>query len=324
MSTAHLVPETWELDGDDAADVLRQARFGRLLVDSVKRFRSADGFSHARSLAYATLITVLPGIIATVGLATGLGIGSFRQTITDLIQDVAPGDSGTLLTDALQQGASSSRGGRVVPIVFGLAAMLVSGITAFGQIERGSNRIYGVEMDRPFTSKYGMASRLFGLSLLVMVATFFALGLFPGAHLIGPTWFRAVVRGLVAVVFIAVYFAVILNKSPRRHQPNVSWLLVGSLIATFLWVVATVSLAGLWRLGDSFGQTYGPLAGIMAFALWCYVIAIGLYLGVAFAAQLEAVRAGRSAPQDMRKVQQGQPGVGVTSPGPIDLSSVGE
>ena len=35
MSTAQLVPETWELDGDDAAQTLRRARFRRLLVDSI-------------------------------------------------------------------------------------------------------------------------------------------------------------------------------------------------------------------------------------------------------------------------------------------------
>lgn len=324
MSTAQLVPETWELDGDDAAKILRDARFDRLLVDSVKRFRVADGFSHARSLAYASLITVLPGIIATVGIAVSLGVDSFRDTVTDLIEDVAPGASGRILSDALQQGEAASRGNGAFPIAFGLIAMFISGVTAFGQIERGSNRIYGVEMDRPFAQKYGLALQMFALSLVVVVLAFFTLGLLGGAHLVGPTWFRLLTRVLVATLIIAVYFAIIFHRSPRRHQPNVSWLLVGSMITTVLWVVSTAGLALLWQFGDSFGRTYGSLAGIMAFALWCYLISIGLYLGIAFAAQLEAVRAGRASPQDTRKVTQGEPGVGVTSPGPIDLSSIGE
>ncbi|MEO6122093.1 MAG: hypothetical protein ABIR32_00180 [Ilumatobacteraceae bacterium] len=70
-----------------------------------------DGFSHSRSLAYASLITVLPGIIATVGIAVGLGAESLRDTVTDLIDDVAPGASGRILSEALQQGEVASRGG---------------------------------------------------------------------------------------------------------------------------------------------------------------------------------------------------------------------
>ena len=45
------------------------------------------------------------------------------------------------------------------------------------------------------------------------------------------------------------------------------------------------------------------MAGIMALALWAYLIAIGVMLGLAFAAQLEAVRSGQSQPQDAEKVQ---------------------
>ena len=34
---------------------------------------------------------------------------------------------------------------------------LITGTTAMGQIERGFNRIYGIERDRPSIAKYGRA-----------------------------------------------------------------------------------------------------------------------------------------------------------------------
>jgi len=46
----------------------------------------------------------------------------------------------------------------------------------------------------------------------------------------------------------------------------------------------------------SFGTTYGPLTGIVALLLWANLSSVALFLGVAFAAQLEAVRAGAPAP----------------------------
>ena len=52
VSTATLVPETWELTGDDARQTLRHTGRRRLLADAFQRLRVADGFSHARSLAF--------------------------------------------------------------------------------------------------------------------------------------------------------------------------------------------------------------------------------------------------------------------------------
>ena len=41
----------------------------------------------------------------------------------------------------------------------------------------------------------------------------------------------------------------------------------------------------------SFGSTYGPLTGVMALLLWANLTSIAIFLGIAFCAQLEAVRA---------------------------------
>jgi hypothetical protein len=49
MSTATLVPETWELTGDDAWQTLRHTGRRRLLQDAFTRMRYSDGFSHTRS-----------------------------------------------------------------------------------------------------------------------------------------------------------------------------------------------------------------------------------------------------------------------------------
>ena len=73
MSTANLVPETRDLTGDDAYKTLRRTGRRRLLVDAFKRLRVADGFSHARSLAFLTVLVVVQGTIALVGLASVLG-----------------------------------------------------------------------------------------------------------------------------------------------------------------------------------------------------------------------------------------------------------
>jgi len=59
VSTAGRVPETWELDGDDARETLKRIGVRRLLRDGFMRLRFADGFSHALSMAFATSLLLV-------------------------------------------------------------------------------------------------------------------------------------------------------------------------------------------------------------------------------------------------------------------------
>ena len=57
-------------------------------------------------------------------------------------------------------------------------------------------------------------------------------------------------------------------------------------------------LAAYVRLSDGFGETYGALTGIMALLLWANLTGIALFGGLAFAAQLEALRVGVPEPAE--------------------------
>ena len=51
---------------------------------------------------------------------------------------------------------------------------------------------------------------------------------------------------------------------------------------------------------SSFGTVYGPLTGMFALLLWSQLTSLALFFGIAFAAQLEAVRAGVPSPVTAR------------------------
>jgi uncharacterized BrkB/YihY/UPF0761 family membrane protein len=89
---------------------------------------------------------------------------------------------------------------------------------------------------------------------------------------------------------------VLFERSPRRRQPGYSWLAFGSAVALLLWLVLTGLLALYVAQSSSFGTTYGPLTGVFALLIWANLTSMALFLGIAFAAQLEAVRAGVAAP----------------------------
>jgi uncharacterized BrkB/YihY/UPF0761 family membrane protein len=97
MSTASCVRETWNLTGDDAWRTLAATGRFKLVRDAFIRLRAADGFSHSRSLAFATSLVFVQGLIALVGLAVQFGQTGFNLTLLSAIEDAVPGPAGSLL-----------------------------------------------------------------------------------------------------------------------------------------------------------------------------------------------------------------------------------
>ena len=318
MSTANQVPETWGLTGDDAKQTLERTGRWTLIRDAFKRLRYSDGFSHARSIAYATTLVFLQGIIALVGLASALGSGGLSDVIVKTLRKIVPGPAGTILTDAVQQAHKEGSSHLSVALIIGLVGALITGTTLMGQIERALNRMYGIEQDRPTGQKYGRAFVLTISAGFLFVAAFAALALGRAissslsGHTASTLW--NVVRWPLALGLLIAATALLFKWSPRRHQPGWTWLAFGSIVSVILLAIVTVGLDAMFQISSTFGKTYGPLAGIVAFILWSLLASIALLFGGAIGAQLEAVRAGRPDPQSAKKVTASDPDVdpGVT------------
>ena len=93
MSTAKLIPETWELTGDDARKTLLHTGRRRLLGDAFQRLRWSDGFSHSRSLAFMLTLSAIQGLIVLVGIVSALGPNGVGDVIVRSGIKPAPGRS---------------------------------------------------------------------------------------------------------------------------------------------------------------------------------------------------------------------------------------
>ncbi len=311
MSTATLVEETWQLSGDDAWRTLRQTGRLRLLRDAFIRMRYSDGFSHTRSLAWVMTLVLVQTTIVLVGVATALGDTHLSRGIVDAIRSAVPGPAGQVLTAAVDQAHSAGFSRRYLALALGSIGLIVSATTGMGQLERGLNRIYGVELDRPFPRKYGLglllalsAGTLTGVAL---VAVGFGSAIGDALHneSVRVTW--SILRWPISLGLMMAVTALLFRWCPRRHQPAWSWLLFGSSVSVVLWFVVTVGMGQVFKVSHSFGDTYGPLAGIVALELWCMLSSMAILFGGAVAAQLEAERSSHSEPQDEVKIEHSEP-----------------
>ena len=304
MTTASAVPHTRdELEGDEALETLRQTGRRRLVADSLTRFRAADGFSHSRALAFQATLAILPALIAIVGLAAALDQETFRRVVQETVNQLAPGAVGEILTEALRHGSTAvQRESGETAVVAGFAAAILAGTTAMAQVERGANRIYGVERDRPFVRKYLTALALLLTAGVMAFASIVAL--VGGAAIrrsvewggtLDSIW--AVARWPLGLVFVIASVALLFEYAPRRKQPEASWLAFGAVVAALLWIGFMAVLAVYIGVTESFGATYGPIAGTIGVLLYTFLSSVALFAGLAFAAQLEAVRAGVEHPR---------------------------
>lgn len=302
MGQVVTVPETFSLTGDDARTTLREAHWQTVLRQAFARLRAADGFSHARALAFALSLLMIEGIVIMVGLAVATGSSAFARTVVDVIEGSVPGPAGQVLTSAVRQAQETGSSHQYTALVIGLVAVLVTGATAMGQVERSCNRIYGIDQDRPSVRKYSRAVALALTAGLVgaVGTTMLVLGR-PVARAIEGSWAGTLwdlARLPLAVLLLVLGTTVLLKWSPRRRQPGYTWLLHGAAIAVMLTVAASLVLALFFRWSTTFGDTYGPLAGMIGLLLWCLSLAASALYGVAITAELELFRSRRGVTRE--------------------------
>ncbi|WP_030758799.1 MULTISPECIES: YihY/virulence factor BrkB family protein [unclassified Streptomyces] len=294
-----------ELSAEEAWAALRRYGGWNLVRDSFVRFRFADGFSHSRALALQTVLAILPLAIALIGLSGVLHTEDIGRIAELTIRRLVSGPSEGVVDDALRESRRQAGDGGEVALWLGLLFSIANVTTAMCQVERGANRIYGVERDRPFLHKYtrGLVMALsaglpLGLAFSVTVlGSDLSLAMTEVYHL-GPTAHRAwdVLRWPVGILLAVVATSVVFRRSPRRTQPGYTWLAFGAAVYLVLWLGATSALSLYVGADSSFTTVYGPLSAFMALILWSYLTSLALFLGLSFAAQLEAVRAGVAEP----------------------------
>lgn len=298
MSTVTRVPETYDLDADDVPESLSKASWS-LFQKAFVRFRYADGFSFARSLAFQVVMTLVPGTIFVVALAAWIGEGRFQSTLRSMIESLAAGPAGDIFLSAFAQGAENGSSGNRIAVVAGGAAMLISAVTAMAQLQRGASRIYGIDSDRPTLLRY-LTATVLTLSAGVLLTVAFLLIALGGS--VGQSFEEgsralfAIARWPVGIAALTLALAALFKYAPNRRQPGVIWLATGGTVAALAWVATSAGLALYLNASNTFGETYGPLAGIIGLALWAQLSAIAILYGVAVAAQLEGARAGIDEP----------------------------
>lgn len=232
------------------------------------------------SIAYAAMLSVFPLLLAVIAV-----LGRFveqpqaQATAVEALRPYLPGDALALVADTLTA-VARTRG--TVGLVASVG-LLWAATAAAGALRHALNRVYRVVEPRAFWRRklvelglVAMGGLFLSLSVLTSAAAQSARALAPlGAVMdrLLRTPAAAAAGALAPWVFSAASFFVVYRFLPNARLSGRT-LALGTALAVVLF--EAVKRAFFWYLRTlaSYPLVYGPLAGLIVFMVWVYLVAV--------------------------------------------------
>lgn len=268
--------------------VRRRLRTARLVaVRSVVEFFRDGSPDLAASLTFFGVLSLFPAILAAVSLLGVFGQGERTvDAVMNMLSEVAPSEVIDPIRGPVEVLVNTPAAGTA--LVLGLAVALWTSSRYVSALGRAMNAIYGVDEGRPiwvhkptgvllttllivFVSVSGVAL-VFSGPVAVNVGGWIGLGDTALEVWRIAKWPAA---GLAAVLALATLYRFAPNVSDRRFH----WVSLGAGVALIVVGLATAGFGVYVSVSGSFSRTYGPLAGVIVFLMWLWLVNMAVLYG---------------------------------------------
>jgi membrane protein len=246
----------------------------------------------AGGVAFYMLLAIFPGIGAMVAIYGLVADPVQIQQQLSSLAGILPQEALSILQSQLSQVASGSSGMLGIGAIFGILLALWSAAKGMKAFITGLNIVYDEEDQRSFIKLNAIA---LGLTLGAIVFVIISLGLiviFP--VILNSVGLRDTAGILVSILrwpllTICVILAVglLYRYAPHRNQPQFRWVSWGAVIATVLWIVASILFSFYVRNFGSYNETYGSIGAVIILLMWFYITAFVILLGAELNSEME-------------------------------------
>ena len=246
----------------------------------------------AAQLAYYFFLALFPALLFLVALLSYVPVGDLMATITEALARVAPGEVLTLVQDQVLEIARSQKNGL---LTFGMVGTIWSTSAGVGAIIDALNQAYDIRESRAWWKV-----KLLAVGLTIALAAFIvastavvvagpalgakAAGVFGLGAVFTSAW--TILQWPLVFVLVSLAIAVVYYFGPDADQAWI-WITPGSILATILWILASLGFRFYVTHFGSYNATYGTLGGIIVVLLWFYVSALSILVGAELNAEIE-------------------------------------
>jgi membrane protein len=246
----------------------------------------------AAGATFYSLLALFPALAAFVSL---YGFVADPTTIADHVAFLGgflPSGGVDLIKSQLMSLATADQAALSFGFLLGLAIALYSANNGILTLFEAMNIAYDETEKRSYLKLYG-TSLLFTLGAIVMaILAIVSVGVVPAV--LAFMGLGSVAETLISlarwpVLFVASAFAISLlyRYGPSRERAKWRWITWGSVVATALWLIASILFS--WYLTNfaDYNATYGSLGAVIGFMMWTWISITILILGAELNSEME-------------------------------------
>lgn len=243
-------------------------------------------------VAFYLLLALFPALAALVSI---YGLVADPAEVSEQVANATsalPESAQTLITDQLE-GIADGGGGLGLALIGGVLAALWTASSGMKHLIGAINAAYDEPEGRGFLKLRGLS-----LGLTVGAVLFGAIAI--GVVAVLPSVVDRLPLGDVGQVLVqvgsfvglaaafALGLAVLYRYGPDRDAPRWQWVSWGAVIATAVWIAASLAFSFYVSNFGSYSETYGSIGAVIILMLWLVITAFAVILGAEINSELEA------------------------------------
>lgn len=273
-------------------------RFWRLLRLASTELYKNNCLSIAKGAAYSSLLSFFPLITTLAAFLVQARADEVGRTISSFLYEVVPPG-----TEDVVRRLFVVHGERpTYLLVFAVVLAVWAASGAMMSLMEGFDGIYHVPASRDFLRERGMAILLVFVSFAPVLAASGLIVFGSRAERFLTSWLGLtqqggdmdgwvilagqVLRFGIAYGSFVIVTALIYYLGPNRKQA-LRMVFPGAVLATFLWLIATLAFGWYVRHVADYNVLYGSVGAGLALLVWMYVLAVITLLGCEFNAVRE-------------------------------------
>jgi membrane protein len=242
-------------------------------------------------VAFYAFLALFPALIAIVSL---YGIFADPTTIAAQIESLGqtlPEAARQLIVDQVNQLAARRRALSIGAFI-GIFIALFSASGGMQNLVSAVNTAYDEEEKRNFVKKRLRALLWTFGAIIFMVIMLAIVAVLPPVleQLFGSgaiRWVLQIVGYLLLFLIVTFALAILYRYAPDRDAPKMKWVSIGALVATLIWLLASIGFSIYTTTFGNYAKTYGTFAGIVILLLWLWLTCYAILLGAEINAETE-------------------------------------
>ena len=246
----------------------------------------------AAGVAFFALLALVPALVTLVSLYGLVADPADIQRNVDDVLAAAPREVRDLVQSQLSSIVDGSPQGLRFGAIAGLVVALWSASSGMKHLIAAVNRAYDEEETRGFIRLRGLSLTLTIGAALALLVALYALVIAPNSlsdegssNVLRTT--LLVIRWPLLAIGAMVGLAIIYRYAPNRDEPRWRWVSPGAVIATLVWLAASVGFTIYSANFGRYNETYGALGAVVVVMLWLYISTFATIAGAELNAELE-------------------------------------